>query len=257
MQRKYKFLTLIAVCAFALVMVMAMAAPAIGAWINQSIVNVTTGTATDTFTTTVAGADANAVNTPITLSVGTYSGTYVQNNIGTFTPPSVTGSPNNPSTVDVSANGFVPGEWAALEVTITNTGQAALQFSPGITVTDEFNAPGGSYTFPSPYTEGTVGPHTYADTFDFGSAGFDYGTSVNTFGTAVFLGNYLSAGSTAGCYDTWCTDNVYIGPTETLPTVLTTGQSFSYYLYMGLGLNAPPTIPGSIYSITITLTPAP
>ena len=255
-QRKFKILATVLICAFAISIVFASdpAVPnVIATWTGQSIVSLTSSPATDTFTTTVAGADTNAVNSPITLAVGAYTSSYTSSDITNFNPPAVAGDPNNPSQVDLSASGFVPGEWAAISVTITNTGSAALTFVNPVLVTDEFNAAGGSYTFPSPYTEGTIGPHSYTDTFDFNpTTGFDYGATVNGFGTSTFAG-YLSGAFT----NTWCQDNVIIGA-NTLPTVvLTTGQSFTYYIYTGLGLTPPYGIPGSIYTITLNLTPVP
>jgi hypothetical protein len=221
----------------------------IATWTGFSIVNLTANTASDSFSTTVVGATSNAADSLLTIG----SNHYNEYNITAFQEGPNGGDPNTNSTVALTVGGFVPGEWAAFMVTITDTGQAALGFT-NYQVFSEFNAAGGSYTFPAPYKEGPVGPHTVTGTWDFGPAGFNYGTT-----TASFLPTFISYITTnvVGDLDTWTGDNVYIGPTMTLPAMLTTGQSFSYYIYIGLGTNAPYGIPGDIYIISIPLTAMP
>lgn len=66
---------------------------------------------------------------------------------------------------------------------------------------------------------------------------------------------YLNNENVVGCANTWCQNNVFLG--GTLPTILTpsgqSGDTFVYYIYIGLGYAAAPVIPSSLYSITIPI----
>jgi hypothetical protein len=247
MQRKIKLLG--AILVFALIV---SAAAMVGAtWTDNSIVKLTSSTATDSFTTTVVGVATNAVETPIDIN-GVY---YTSSNIATFAPPVQSGDPNHPSTVEISASGFVPGDYAVFQVTIKNTGSATLAFT-NYEYADNFIDSLGNkiaYTFPSNdlyqpgYTTTIHGPYSQAF-----SANWDTSTSVSAM-TTIFQ-NYLTNNAAAGCASTWCQDNAFIG--TTLPTTLAPGATFVYYIYTGLGVDTIYGIPSCLYSVTIPLVAA-
>jgi len=228
------------------------AAAAVGAnWIDTSVVKLTSSTATDSFTTTVVGVDTNAVNTPIDIN-GVY---YTSSNIATFAPPVQGGDPNTPSTVAISASGFVPGDYAVFKVTITNTGSATLAFTNYQYADNFVNSQGTiiGYIFPSTdpynanYVDSPKGPYSQAF-----SANWDIAANVPAM-TTLFQ-TYITNNAVAGCASTWCQDNAFIG--STLPTTLAPGASFVYYIYTGLGVDTIYGIPASLYSVTIPLSAA-
>jgi hypothetical protein len=257
-QRKYKFLAIILVCAFAISAVFA-SNPGIASWIGNSVVNLTSTAATDTFTTTITGVATNAVDSAITIDGTPYTSAGVAGSsypITNFVEGPNSGDPNNPSTVTVSASGFIPGDYALFQVTIKNTGSATLGFT-NYQYTDNFvNIYGNiiGYTFPAndPYNANYVDnpKGTYTGTWDLGtSAGFDTDSTLSAMTTK--FQTYLTSNAIVGCASTWCQDNAYIG---TLPTTLAPGATFTYYIYTGLGAQTVYGIPADLYTITIPLT---
>lgn len=247
-KKKFRVLTLVLICAFAISLVAASEQKAIASWIDTSVVNLTSAPATDSFTTTVVGVATNAVSSPIDIN-GNY---YTSSNIGTYNSGSIAGDPNNPSTVSITASGFIPNDYAQFSVTITNTGSATLQFT-GYTILDQFVNSGGTaivYTFPAndPYNANYVDPIKPATPYTWTL------TNWGTDNLATFQ-SYLTNNALAGCASTWCQDNAYTAG-GSLPTTLAPGASFTYTLYTGLGAETIYGIPACHYAITITLMPA-
>ncbi len=280
MQRKYKLLTIILVCAFAV----ALASPAIATWTGYSVVNLTSSTATDTFTTSVVGVATNAVDSPLTIDGNLYTSSGVPgvwSPITDFASATESGNPNINSIVNIAASGFVPGDYAVFQVTITNTGTATLGFT-NYQQLDEFVNSGGTsipYTFPPTdlYSAGYTAPSNPAPITGtwtitpVSGTGFDaVATSVpTTSGTlpeatlsSQTVANmntqfeaYLSNEAVVGCANTWCQNNVFLG--GTLPTTLAPGATFVYYIYTGLGVDTVYGIPAALFTLTIPLTAVP
>jgi hypothetical protein len=246
MQRKYKLLAIIVICALATSTVAALG-PTIASWTQSSIVNLTSAPATDSFTTTVTGVATNAVETPITVN----GVAFVSSDINGYVLAVAGGDGANPSTVSLSASNFLPGDYAQFAVTIKNTGSATLQFQQ-YTILDQFVNSGGTaivYTFPStdPYNANYVDPIKPAATHPWTIA--DWGTdNLATFQL------YLTDNTKAGCASTWCQDNAYTS--GTLPSTLAPGASFTYNLFTGLGNETVYGIPACHYQISIPLMPA-
>lgn len=231
-------------------------------WVDNSIVKLTSSTATDTFTTTVVGVDTNAVNTPIDIN-GVY---YTSSNIATFAPPVQSGDPNNPSTVQISASGFVPGDYAVFKVTIKNTGSATLAFGNYIMNCNFVDSNGNiiPYTFPSndPYNANyNDQPHNinvagaWSLTSDMGlGTGQYWDNKADLPSMTTLFQTYITNNAVAGCASTWCMDNAFIG--TTLPSTLAPGATFTYYVYSGLGVQTIYGIPACLYSVSIPLTAA-
>ena len=246
MKSKIKLFGAVLICA----LVISAAAAVSATWVNQDVVKLISSTATDSFTTTVVGVATNAVNTPIDIN-GVY---YTSSNIATFAPPVQSGDPNNPSTVEISASGFVPGDYAVFQVTIKNTGSATLAFSNYEYADNFIDSQGNkiSYTFPATdphqpgYTTTIHGPYSQAF-----SANWDTAGSVSAM-TTLFQ-TYIDT-TVVGCASTWCQDNAFIG--GSLPTTLAPGATFVYYIYTGLGVDTIYGIPPCLYSVTIPLTAA-
>lgn len=254
MQRKFKFLAIILICAFAISAVFA-SNPGIASWIGYSVVKLTSTAATDTFTTTVVGVGTNAVNSKITINGYQYD----SGNIGSYNSGAIPGDPNTNSTVSISASGFVPSDYVVFQVTIQNTGSATLGFT-NYQYTDNFVDSGGNiigYTFPSTdpynanYIDNPKGPYT--GTWDIGTSnGFDQASPNTLTAMTTKFQTYLSNNAIVGCASTWCQDNAYVG--TSLPTTLAPGATFVYYIYTGLGAQTVYGIPADLYTITIPLT---
>jgi hypothetical protein len=260
MQRKLKLLGAVLICA----LVISTAAAVSATWVDNSIVKLTSSTATDTFTTTVVGVDTNAVNTPIDIN-GVY---YTSSNIATFAPPVQSGDPNNPSTVSISASGFIPADYALFKVTITNTGSATLAFGNYQVLSEFVDSSGNSiaYTFPlvtdttqptgSQNMGGNTAPANPALAYNGPISGFWDTSATQSDMTSTFK-TYINNEAIAGCANTWCGDNALIG--STTPTVgmtLAHGATFTYYIYLGLGVDTAYGIPSALYTVTIPLTAA-
>jgi hypothetical protein len=287
MQRKFKFLAIIAISIMAISVVFASdpALPsAIATWTGNSVVNLTSSTASDTFTTTVVGVATNAVDSALTINGEPYTSAGqagVSYPITNFVEGPNSGDPNNPSTVTISASGFVPSDYAVFQVTIKNTGSATLGFT-NYQQLDEFVNSGGtsiSYLFPptDPYNAGYTAPAspapitgTWTITPVSGTGWDAVATSVpTTSGTLPVapladqtVANmntqfeaYLSNNAVEGCASTWCQNNIYLG--TTLPTTLAPGATFVYYIYTGLGDQTVYGIPASLFVVTIPLTAIP
>jgi hypothetical protein len=262
MQRKFKFLTLIVTTALVVALVLASAGPAIGSWIDHSVVSITSGAATTGITTTVVGLDTNAFQNPIDINgqLYTMSGGNAPNSIGEFNTGPIASDPKTLiSTASISASGFVPGDYALFQVTIKNTGSTILQFSD-YTVLCEFVDSSGNavgYTFPV-YNE-------YGGTYEAAKTGPVYSGIISGFWdtagtqsdmTTQFL-TYFQPGNSAGCENTWCADNALIGSTApTSGQTLGNGATFVYYIYIGLGGYTAPGIPTMLYTVDIPLTVA-
>jgi len=247
MQRKYKLLAIIAICALAASTVAALG-PAIASWIDNSIANVTSKTATDTFTTTVTEVSTNATSAS-PISVSGLGVSY--------------GDPNTPSTVAVTTSGFVPNDYMELQVVIHNTGSATLQFTPTYTWSCYFvKSDGTDYAYPNIYSshndiatqKNIVTPMTYlgfngvvgggvSDTLTF--------TDGNDANNLALFGNTMIGASATGNNVNW---EVGWGSASTFPTTLASGATFTYSIYIGLGINVPYGIPNMFFSLNIPLT---
>jgi len=271
MQRKFKFLTIIVTTALVAALVIASAGPAIGSWIDHSVVSITSGAATTGITTEVVGVATNAIINPIDIDGHTYSapggdGAY---SITQFDSGAIASDPTSLiSQVSISASGFVPGDYALFQVTVTNTGSTTLQFGD-YTVLSEFVNSGGTsiaYTFPV-VTDPTqpAGYQTMGGNTAPANPGFAYSGVISGFWntnptqsaqTALFL-TYLNDEQVAGCANTWCGDNALIpGPAPTVGQTLANGGTFVYYIYIGLGIDTAPGIPNMLYTLDLPLTVA-
>jgi hypothetical protein len=246
MQRKFKILAVILVCALAASTVAALG-PTIASWTQSSISSITSYAATDSFTTTVVGAATNAVNTPVTING--YS--FTTSTITGFTPAVQSGDGANPSTVTMTSGNFVPGTYVEFWVTIKNTGTATLAFQPCtydiwfvdssgtmIPFTDYYLYPAIAIANP-----GTTGP----------KVDINVPWTLSDFGTDN-LAAYLVYLDTSWNTN-WVADFSYL-TSGTLPATLAPGATFTYHLFIGLGSDAPYGIPGMYFSLSIPLMPA-
>ncbi len=241
-------LALVIVCGFAISLV----TPAIASWFNQSVATFTANTATATFTTSIAGVATNAAETPLSLNNGngySYSGT----NIASYTPPSVAGNPNNPSAVTVNTGGFVSGTWAVFAITITNTGSATLALKGDTyTVTDSI---GGTTVYDTQTQYGTI--TLSAGEFGQDTQATDIAYLSNTSPNGVLISPYDATPWAAS----WFADNSwnavgypgYNSALTEMPLYLTTGQSFVWNMFIGLGNSAPYGIGAFSTTVTINL----
>jgi len=255
MQRKYKILMFTAVCALAFVLVASAAAPAIGAWLDHSVVQFTLGTATSTFTTQVVGVYTNATANALDINGNPYTGS----SITTFNSGPVSGNPSTPSVVALSVGGFVPNDQAVFKVTITNTGTTTLLFQ-SYTLNDYFLDGGGN-----PITSGPWDTGVYAGTFDSTKAmsAFDRpggalpdGSLVGASSATAFADQMLDGKSQTN-YGSEFTTNwgmAWGDGTAAPPTTLAPGASYIYYVYIGLGVNVPVDIPNAYFSLDVALT---
>lgn len=197
---------------------------------------ITTREANVSFTTTVVGLTTNANQTPLEINGAYYNMTDIQNFAYT-----ANGNGGTNSTVSMSTANFLDGDYAAFNVTIKNTGDAALLLNTSnnnVTIKDYFIDSSGNYIAPSGYP--TTGNTTFAMNYTgFGNdslttfVNYLYNTSLNT--------NWLNDwGSLAG----------------PIPHEIVKGQSFTFELYVGLGSQAAYPIPDQFFSISIPLTPA-
>lgn len=143
-------------------------APGIAQWFNNSIVSVTSSTATSSITTTVVGVATNAYHNPIDLNGQLYAtpGGNAPYPITSFNSGPITSTPTSTtleSTVSISAGGFVPGDYACFQVTITNTGSTTLQFT-NYQILDEFvDSSGASIPYAAPAYDNLPGFYAAAD----------------------------------------------------------------------------------------------
>jgi hypothetical protein len=237
-----KKIVIVAVLISALAMGIAM--PAIATWIGQSVVKITSSTATDTFTTTVAFVQTNASASPITM----YGTPFTNGSTPGTVLGSSSGNPSAPSIVSFTASGFVPGDWIELDVTIKNTGTCTLQFTNWNYSCYFVNATTGLPITSGPWTESPYPPYSASSgplAWTLASFGSD--------STAAFLQYIKGTGPGIGWDITWTANNSY--QAGSLPTTLAPGASFTYVLYVGLGVNVPYGIPNMYYSITVNMVP--
>jgi hypothetical protein len=260
MQRKFKFLT-ISVIALVAALAIAAAGPAIGSWINNSVVSITSAAATTGITTEVVGVATNANQNPIDINGLLYAtpGGNAPNAIASFDSGPIVSDPTTlMSVASISASGFVPGDYALFKVTITNNGPTTLQFGDYTILSEFVNSVGTSISYTAPAYEG-YGPFTALANPPLAYSGpitgfWDTAGTQSTM-TTTFL-TYIQT-TVVGCENTWCGDNALIG--STTPTVgqtLGTGATFVYYIYIGLGTYTAPGIPSMLYTVTIPLTVA-
>ena len=260
MKKKLFALAIILIAALAVSAVFA-STPAIASWIDNSAVSITSTAATTGITTTVVGVDTNAVQNPIDINGQLYAaaGVNAPNIITSFNSGPIASGPSTTSVASISASGFVPGDYALFQVTITNTGPTTLQFG-NYMVNDSFVDSNGNtigYTFPvyAGYG-GTTELAKTAPAYSGDISGFWDTATTQSIMTATFQ-TYLNNQATAGCINTWCQDNALIG--SSAPTVgqtLVHGATFVYYIYTGLGIDTAPGIPAALYTVTIPLTVA-
>jgi uncharacterized membrane protein YbaN (DUF454 family) len=245
-QRKYKILAAVLTCVFAISVVFA-AVPSMASWISNSVVNVTSSSATDTFTTTVTGLQTNAEYNPIDINGVTYAGnvTGQQPNGGSpitaFSDVSYgTGGQN--STAAINSGGWVAGDWALLQVTIQNTGSVTLNM-PTYSIANYFVDSSGNFLTPQP--AGTSPYYLNNEAMTTGN----FGQDIPTADIAQMNGP---------SWNNWYNDNIwnYQNQGAVMPTILAPGATFTYYIFTGLGLTAPYPISNQLYSISILLMPA-
>ena len=256
MQRKYKILMFTAVCALAFVLVASAAAPAIGAWIDHSVVQFTVGTATSSFTTQVVGLYTNATITPLDINGNPYTGSTITN----FNSGPISGNPSSPSVVAISASNFVPNDQAVFAVTITNTGSTTLTFQ-SYTLNDYFLTGAGA-----PITSGPWDTGVYAGVFALTNPWSDFNAAVNG-GGALPQSQIVGCGSATAFADqmvdgsTYATTNnfninwsmAWGSGTATPPATLAPAASYTYWVYIGLGVNVPYGIPNAYFSLDVQL----
>lgn len=269
MQKKFKFLTIIVTTALVAALVIASAGPAIGSWIDHSITNITSGAATTSITTEVIGVATNANVNPIDINgklysmpggAGAYSITQYDSGAIASDPASLI------STATVSTSGWVPGDYALFQVTITNTGSTTLQFSE-YTIVNYFTGPGTTYTFPAfeGYGPGPTVPVGTAPTvgaLDSSGQGWQHSSIDNGWtsegSTALMVSDFNTAitTDTYGLINTWGANNYLMGTAPTVGQTLVHGATFVYYIAIGLGVDTAPGIPNAIYTLDVPLTVA-
>ena len=261
MQKKLKILSIILISALAVSVVLASNS-AIAAWINISVVQVTTSTATSAFTTQVVGVYTNVIASAIDINGNSYNGA----SIATYNSGVISGNPNSPSVATISAGGWVPNDLVELQVTITNTGSTTLQFQPYL-INCYFVDAGGNRISSGPfynnngYSTGELNqqePWTFAGFYGQVGGGI---TDTLTFTSAtdstnrqVFADNLID-GNAVGNNINWEVGWGTIGATS-IPTTLAPSASFVYNIYIGLGTNAPYNIPNMYFSLTVPMTVA-
>jgi hypothetical protein len=256
-------LALALVCGFAI----SLATPAIASWMNNSVVSITASAATTGITTTVVGVDTNAVQNPIDINGQLYakSGGNAPNAITSFNSgPIVSGPTTLTSTASISAGGFVPGDYALFQVTITNNGPTVLQFGDYTVLSEFVDSSGTSIAYNAPAYENCPAFSAAANPAPVWNnqpiSGFWNIASDQATQTTTFL-TYINDEAVCGCANTWCGDNCLIG-TGTAPTAPIVGQTlgngatFVYYIYIGLGTYTAPGIANMLYTVTIPLTVA-
>jgi len=271
--RKKIIFAIVAVALCATMIVFAVQ-PSIASWIDNSIVSVTSSTATTGITTQVVGVATNAYYNPIDINGQLYTsaGGVGPNVITSFNSGPISSNPTTLiSTVSISASGFVPGDYALFQVTITNNGPTTLQFTDPYTILNYFVGPVSetSYNFPSydGYGPGPIVPVNVPPAVtgpaDNSGSGWQYDkisdgwTSEAT--TAAMTSDFLTAiGPTDpyGLINTWGANNYLIGAAPTVGQTLATSGTFVYYIAIGLGVDTAPGIPAAVYTITIPLTVA-
>ena len=171
--------------------------------------------------------------------IGIGADTYTAANIATYSAGPVGGNPGSPSSITVSTNDFVPGDWVQFEITVTNTGSATLAVNNAGTYTITASI-GGTLVYNLPSTSlnaGEFGQDSQAQSIAYLSSSA-LGPNSTPWDSSWFANN------------SWNPSNP---PTGTMPAYLTTGQSFVWYLFIGLGDSAPYGISGFSTTITITL----
>ena len=259
-KRKYKILAIVLVCAFAISVVFA-SNPGIASWFDNSVVSITASAASTGITTEVVGVATNAFYNPIDINglLYTTAGGAGPNNILSFdSGPIVSGPTTLTSTVSISAGGFVPGDYALFQVTITNNGPTVLQFGDYTVLSEFVDSSGTSVAYNAPAYEGYPGfsaPAAPAPAYSGPITGFWNIAATQAEQTTTFV-NYITT-TVVGCENTWCGDNCLIpGPAPTVGQTLGNGATFVYYIYVGLGLYTAPGIANMLYQVTIPLTVA-
>jgi hypothetical protein len=243
-QRKFKFLAFALIAVFAVSITFA-SVPSMASWIDKSIVSITAATATATFSTTVTEVATNASSTPLSLTIP-----GVQN-----------GDPNTPSTVAITAGGFVPNDYVEFQVTIKNTGTATLAFQP-YTLNCYFLDSGGN-----PITSGSWDSGNYAGTFAQQSAWTAFDTPGGALPSGALVGSSSATAfadqmvdhQSAVTYGTEFVTNWGVAwgdGTAAPPATLAPSASYTYYVYVGLGADVPYGIPNMFFSLTIPMMPA-
>ncbi|HLH86373.1 MAG TPA: hypothetical protein VKU79_05880 [Thermoplasmataceae archaeon] len=223
--------------------------------------------------TTVTGmlSNAQAVN-PIYIG----SNYYTSSNITDF---SATTTSSLQSTVEVSLSNVIPGEYVYFKIVVRNTGHVAVNLS---TFSESFYYFNNTTGLPLPYT-GTPSPllngtyevatvngyenPTLSDTFLTNlTFATDPSNTVNygedpSFGLDGFSQSYAYFNSSSYDYQ-WFQDNsanqTPIGGTVMTGAdpLLEPGQTLTWYLFYGLGIDSPLNLPPAIDILTLNFLPA-